>query len=406
MSWVEEINTGLAIRTGDGNEFRPKWLNVTILDEYNIAEFDFPEVEGTLVTRRKARGGKYNLEVYFDGEDYLEILSTFRTSSKDSRPWTVNHPFYGQIIVQPLSLQFDLSKYNSAQVTGTIMETITEGNPQVTADPKDLILSKADQVEFTYIASFTNGVSLSATDLITLTSNTDSMYEAAKGIAGSNEESEEYFNLYKAALSAIDEAVGEPENTITKMQAFMTAPGAFDVDVKRRVDTLAGQLDTLLLTVDNIVDKNGSKIFENNGGILLTAMCIAASSGTGLLSRLDVVYVMDIIFAYHNTYITNLDSIQSANNGNTTSYMPDHDSIFNLTDLVDFTITNLITVALSAKQERVLYLEEDSNVVTLTHRFYGIPEDDSTIDYFIKTNTIGRLELLNVRKGRRLVYYI
>lgn len=404
MSWVEEINTGLVIVTGDGNQYRPKWLNVTILDEYNIAEFDFPEVEGTLVTRRKARGGKYNLEVYFDGEDYLEVLKVFRTSTKDSRPWTVTHPFYGQITVQPLSLQFDLSKYNSAQVTGTIMETITQDNPQVTADPKDLILSKSQQVEFTFISSFTNSVSLSAADLIQLTSNTDSMYESAKGIAGSNEESEDYFNLYQAALSAIDDAVDEPENAITKMQAFMTAPGAFGVDVKTRIDTLANQLDTLANTVDNIVDKTGSKIYENNVGILLTAMCVAASSGTGLLSRLDVVYVMDIIFGYYNTYITNLDSLQSANNGNTTSYVPDHDPIFQLTDLVDFTITNLVTVALSAKQERVLYLEEDSNVVVLTHRFYGL--SDSTIDYFIKTNNIGRLELLTVRKGRRLVYYI
>jgi hypothetical protein len=52
-----------------------------------------------------------------------------------------------------------------------------------------------------------------------------------------------------------------------------------------------------------------------------------------------------------------------------------------------------------------LVLEEDSNVIILAHRFFGLLDDDSTIDQFIANNKIGLSQLMQVKKGTVVIYY-
>jgi len=73
---------------------------------------------------------------------------------------------------------------------------------------------------------------------------------------------------------------------------------------------------------------------------------------------------------------------------------------------MNFTLSNLFAIALNAKQERSIVLEEDNNLVNLTHRFYGLDAADENIDEFILNNNIGISEHLLIKKGRILRYYV
>ncbi len=46
------------------------------------------------------------------------------------------------------------------------------------------------------------------------------------------------------------------------------------------------------------------------------------------------------------------------------------------------------------------------NVILLSHKFYGSDENDDNLQKFIDTNNIGLNELLNISKGRKVIYYI
>jgi hypothetical protein len=119
-----------------------------------------------------------------------------------------------------------------------------------------------------------------------------------------------------------------------------------------------------------------------------------------------VISIIDILYAYLNAYLARLDDLQSNNYSSTDSYIPDPQSLFDLTSLVNKTIANLFKIALGAKQERIVYLDKSSNVINLTHRFYGLDPDDLNIQSFISTNKIGINEMLNIKKGRKIVYYL
>ena len=71
--------------------------------------------------------------------------------------------------------------------------------------------------------------------------------------------------------------------------------------------------------------------------------------------------------------------------------------------MINFTLSNLFIIALNAKQERSIVLEEDSNLINLAHRFYSLDLDDENIDELILNNDIGISEHLKVENTDILI---
>ena len=85
MSWIEDIqNKVFEIVTGDGKTYTPKWLNAVKDAEYNTTVYDFVGVEGSFVDRKAAKGLKFTLEFYFDGEFAVDLISNSPQGIKES----------------------------------------------------------------------------------------------------------------------------------------------------------------------------------------------------------------------------------------------------------------------------------------------------------------------------------
>ena len=408
MSWIEQTQSQLIIRCGDGKEYRPLWLNASKDVEYNVSEFNFPNLPGTLVARTQVKGSRYALEVYFQGEDHLSQALAFEVSARDARAWTVSHPFYGAITVQPISLNFDFTKYNVSRITGTIVETIDDGNPKAILVPVDKINDDKSIFDDVASISFENNVQPDTADINTLTANALDVYTKGAVKAADTSEAESYLNLFNSANAAIIDATAEPLAAIQKTQALLSAPSQFKVSAQTRVNLFVDQFEGLNNSVSNIVTRSEKKIFENNAGTLLAAMAVSAATPLpgNYGSRGSVLSVIDLILANYNLYLLSLDSLQSANGGNVDSYMADAETLSNLDGLIKYTISSLFAIALNAKQERSVYIEDDSNIILLAHRFYRLDESDNSINELIANNNIGLSEMLGLRKGRKIIYYV
>lgn len=408
MSWIEKTQSQLIIRCGDGKQYRPLWLNAAKDVEYNVAEYNFPNLAGTLVARTTVKGSRYALEIYFQGDDHLDQARAFELSANDARAWTVSHPFYGAITVQPISLSFDYTKYNVTRITGTIVETIGDGNPKATVVPVDKINEDKSIFDNVAAISFENNVQPDTADINTLTANALDVYTKGAVKAADTSEAETYLNLFNSANAAILDATDEPMAAIQKTQALLSAPSQFKVSAQTRVNLFIDQFEGLNNAVDVIVTRSEKKIFENNAGTLLAAMAVSVATPLpgNYGSRGSVLSVIDLILANYNLYLLSLDSLQSANGGNVDSYMADAETLTNLDGLIKYTVSSLFNIALNAKQERSVYIEDDSNIVLLAHRFYGLDESDNSINELIANNNIGLNEMLGLRKGRKIIYYV
>lgn len=406
MSWLDKIKNDLIVITGDGKQYKPLWLNATKQKEYNVAEFDFPEESGTLVKRGKPMGRKYALELYFTGEDNLDTSAAFELSADDSRAWTLLHPYYGTIIVQPTSLSFDNSEHNVTKITSTVIETIEEGNPKTVTDPVDFIKNAKDNLDVSFEKSFTQ--TPSSSDIKKLTYNNNRNYKLSVPIITLPEEFEAYYNIFNQANSAINTATASPILAMRATIAAITYPSLFTTAVKNRLQLFTSEFNNLRSNIETIFNISSKQIYQSHGGSIISGMCLAAATPIAgdFTNSKNTLNAIDTIFSVYNQYIIDLDSIQTLNGGNISSFVADPGSLMSLSSLVYFTLTNLFNIALNGKKERTIVTEKDTNIILLTHRLYGLDASDNNINELMSNNNMGLSSILQIRKGTPIVYYI
>lgn len=407
MSWLDKIKTSLVIQTGDGKEYKPQWLNASVDKEYNVAQFEFPNVAGTLVKRSKPKGGKYSLELYFQGEEHLDEAAAFSKSADDPRPWNLTHPFYGRIVVQPLSLNQDNSQYNVSKFTIPIVETITDQYPKGTVNPIDKIAQDAATTNTKQAGAYTNNVVITAGDINKQQSAVAIAFNNAKKFVP-QDAGEQLFNEFNESTALLAEAVDDTEAAIVAMQKVIMSPATYAIAVKDRITVLGSTFNSFRENIATTTTKNQKNNYALNNGTSLSAMALAASTpqATDYTSRTEVVSTIEQLIAYYNVFIADLDTLQTDNGGAPDSYIPDAESLLALNLLFNYTLSNLFNIALNAKQERNIILTEDSNWILLTHKFYGLDAADENIVKLMEQNNAGLSTALQVQKNTKVFYYV
>lgn len=408
MSWVEKIQSNIRITTGDGRVYEPLYIIGVKETEYNVAEFNFPDIDGTLVNRSTAMGSRYTLDLIFQGENHLDTMLSFEQSNLDNRPWEVFHPIYGDLILQPTSIVYDPTGLNTSKVTCQCIETITEDAPKITVDPKD-------KIGFDYIvqqeilaSNFANNVTLTAKDSVLISDNTEKLASLGSQAVKSGEQSNNYLLKYNELNNFIRFKFAETSQLATLVSQFIGFPSVFEDSTKNRFQLLKQQFESLQTQLDTFSDNVSKLIYELFGNGIVSAMANVSVNSTpdDFQNSNDVLEAIDIILEVYNQYISNIDLLQTDIGGATDSYIPNYEMTSGLSNLINYTVSQLLNIAVNSKQERILYLENDSNVIVLAHRFYGLTENDSTITQFINQNNIGLNEYLGLKKGRKIIYYV
>jgi hypothetical protein len=406
MSWIEKINNDFIVTLGDGVEFRPLWLNAVKTKGFNITEFEFPNINGTLVSRTTSKGGRYNLELYFQGDDHLDIAAAFESSSEDPRSWTIIHPFYGTLIVQPSELTFDNTQYNVSKITGTVIETISDDNPRTTIRPQDNIALLKEQNNEELLQSF--DVMPSPADASYLRSQLNKFYKTGKNLITQQEESQDYFNKFNTANAAIDKISSAPINAMRGVQAVINAPASVAANVQSKTGAISSQFNSLKNSVSGITTRASKKIYSANGAAILTTQALATVTPFDeiVLTRNEVFKIAEDLLKNYNDFIVTLDDLQTENNGSPESFIPDFESYLQLNQIVVSAISGLFELARNSRQERVLFLEDDIDIINLTHRLYGLDPLDANIDELNKLNSFGLNDLLELKKGQKVIYLV
>lgn len=407
MSWKLNAAEKLTITTGDGQTYQPLYINTVKSFDFNIAEFNFPGVEGTLVNRGQRKGSTLTLSIIFQGEDHLDTAEQFEQSSKDTRPWTVNHPMHGVLKMQPTKITFDNTKYNTSEITIQLIETIIRDAPVVSVDPVNQVQINAANLDETTSESFAADIQLTTTDTVLMGDALDEAYTDGSAIVESDDDLQEYFDLYQTAAAEVLNATAEPLAAITAVRSMLTAPSLFAQTVKGRLNMLQEQLTSLLNR--SFETPNEKHIFENYGNGFVSAMVLTTTyplNDDDYQSAVDVLDIIEQISGQYDAYVTGLENLQTITADDTNSYTPDQAALSGLQLQVSYCLSHLLDIALGAQQEREVVLEYDSNIIVQAHRFYGLAADGGSIDRFIKTNNIGLKERLQIKKGRILKYYI
>lgn len=410
MAWIENIKRDYTITCGDGVKFVPNWLNARRSVEFNISVFNFRNIKGSKVDRQQPMGRVYDIEIYFQGENNLNIATDFMDSAENKKPWQVSHPMYGQLFVQPLSLSLDDRDFNVTKVTGQMMETIGNTLIKTNIDPIETIKAKALQTDITSATAYeTNIPEALASDISQMQDNSTFVLNAQLAFATITQDAQAATNAYNQANAAIDNAASDTFAAIRGIQRLINLPATFSNTIVRRVNFLINTAAQLYSDITTLTTPRQKRLYENNMAAMYTTMCVASvtnPSASDYNYRVTVVQLIDTMLASYNTFLENLNVLQTDTGDNPDSYVPNFDTLNQLDSVFKFTIANLISIAENAKQQRFYTLPSNSTVILLAYKFYGLLPDDSTITQVINENALGLNDLLILKKGRVIYYYV
>ena len=417
--WQEKRLQPFTVTTGDGVKYTPLWnseKSVSLAQEFNIAQFNFKGLPGTLIDRGEVKGNVYDIEFIFQGADHLVHAENFRISAADNgkktrnklkKPWEINHPYYGILIVQPIALKYNNDEGNITRITGQVIETIKAGSIGSGVDPFDKITIDKLAVDAalfdTYIAE------VPAPQIIDMQQMEANITNLDSNVSPLTKLSDDY-NKFKNGLNAahyyISKATAFPGQAIASIQAIISFPANFNDSEINRLVMLAKSFVGLYNYVIDL-PKTLRKLYENNAGTVLSTMCLATVTNVtnDFNTRPAVIDAINTILDTYNTYVSNLDTMQADNGSSPTSYIPDVNALNALSALVNYTIGNLLEIAANAQQQQTYILPSDDNVIPLAYKLYGSASDDN-VDRLINDNNINYREMLLIKKGREIVYYV
>jgi len=414
MSWVDRRKDGFIINTGDGKRYEPKTIEFGINTEYQLSTFEFINVAGSLVVQSQPIGNKYPAKLYFDDfcknsdglTDHLEITAAFRKSCTDTRPWTIEHPLYDIITVKVAGIEWDDSAKNLTVATCTLLETIIRGlTAGIAINPIDQIPITFELATEKYSESFKE-VPLPG-DINRLREDNNTAFSKGVPVINLTEEYQTYYNAFNTASSYIDTATETPLLMMRSTINLLTMPARFQIEVGQRIALLNATFLSLRANLLGFTSVSAKQLYAAKAGSVISAMCLA--SATPLLSDFKnsspILIAIDTLIAARNQYIADLDTLQTANAGNVTSFVVDATSILAFQELVNLSISALYTLSLSAKSENLVTLNDDACIITLTHRFYGLDINDTNLNDFYDANAFTLNEHIIVPKGRKVVYY-
>ena len=405
-SWVEKLKNEFTITCGDNVTYTFLWRNASLGLEWNVAEFMFPNIEGTLVKKSKMMGRKINLDIYLSGENHLDVAENFLDSLKNENPCKITHPYYGLLLVQIATLNVNNEQHNVTNFTGTAIETITEDAPKTTAEPIDQIPLQKLATDNDFEVTLT-GLVL-PNDINNITSATNKSLKVGVPIIKIPTEFETYFNLFNVANSYVSTALSAPILAMRAITAFINYPALFTASVKDRLNCLQQQFNIVRSYLPLTIKPASKQIYQIQSAAHISSMCIASSTPliTDFKNSVDVLSTIDVIVNNYNQYLIDLDTLQTLNGGSVNSFIPDAQALISLNQLVNLTVSNLFDIALNSKKQFSIILENDTNIILLTHRFYGLDPNDANIKEMIQNNNFGLNNLLQIEKGTKITYYI
>lgn len=403
--WQEKNSRDIIITTGDGVVFNCIWNYASKNLEFNHTIYDFINKKKSFVDRRNPKSRVFNLAFYFQGEDHIETSEKFEKSSEDKRYWVVNHPLYGILYGQPISIGFSNEYLNITSITVEFVETITD-EAGIT-----VLENSVDNQEQNYneLSNFA-AQSFSRTEITSdikksFVQNMFDTYSKYRSIYH-NENIQDFQIKVRNISNAVDNVIAYPYNFVKDLYAFIGYIASVRTNISIKISTCIQIYEDLKALPK--VTQSEKKYFETFGSSILGTMSLSLlnSKDTSSLTRKQLSEINNTVTSVYADYFNELESLEVNLEGFNDNFILDFNTQNSLHSLLVSSVYQLMNLMYDAQQERTISLNQDSNIVLLAHRYLGLDENDENIETFRNINNFRNDKIFIIKKGTQIKYYI
>lgn len=440
MSYVDRL-TDASYTSPSGASINFDFEELTREITHRIGTFEFSGVNGTLHQDKGVSGEIYPLIIYIHGPDYDFEADRFVSLSKETGPGFLFHPRWGKKRVQLLSIiqaEDFVAAAGQAIFTVQLQETLEREFPKTSTAPSQKITALADIAQADAITNFAD-----ETTFINLDAE---IVQEQEIILSANKVDQTLESITSTDQNIATRFRGYIDNVLNNASAYVNEPIEYATQITsaiRVVSEVPGRLSAKLQGYKNLLNvlelrdvteainqmKNSTLIDELLGTTAIVAASESVNQGfsatstisrdsngratitvpdadTGFQSRSEALAAVTYLQTNSNNLINFLDHSQTVFEDSVLSeaYIQSVQSYVPTWTVVSTVIKAGLDLSFSLPVKRSIVLSKSRTLLDLAYEFYK-NIDDVTLDYLILTNSLSDNDIIEVPRGKEIVFY-
>lgn len=419
MTWLDRIGEAAYTSPG-GTRMTFGYDDVSVEVDNRTAAFEFPGVDGAYIQHNGHGERRYPLRCIFSGADCDEQARAFFELLLERGAGRLDHPLYGRQNVVPfggVTRRDDLaSAANQTIIEVVFWSTLGAVYPSGRVSPRFEVSEAVRLAKPALAGGFNRAMNLAtearrANARLTVQDGLRNIQSALRAAANATESvSREFRDLQAQVNFGIDVLIGQPLLLAEQLLNLITAPSRALAGIVSRLDGYRNLLDRMLGSSTGSPADNATleRIVVRRSNDFHTADLIAAGALLGSVSS-----VLEHTFTAKPEALEAAEAI-IAQADDATAWREGRYDDFGQIDTgegyqavqetIALAVGYLVEISFTLVPERAVVLARPRALVELCGELYGSVADER-LDFLINTNQLTGSEIIELPRGRRVVYY-
>lgn len=419
MTWRDRLAEAAYTSPG-GTRMTFAYDDVSAEIDKRTAAFEFPGVDGAFVQDNGHGERRYPLRCIFAGPECDDEASAFEALLLERGTGRLDHPLYGRVDVVPfgtVTRRDDLvSAANQTIVEVVFWSTIGAVYPSSRVSPRHEVSESVRLAKPALAGGFARTMDLAtearrANSRLTVLDVLRSVQSAIRAAANATESvSREFRDIQQQVNFGIDVLIGQPLLLGQQLLNLVTLPSRALAGIVSRLAGYRDLLDRMLASSkhtpgDTAALARTSLRLSND---FHTADLVAAGAVLGSVSSVlnNTFTAKPQALEAAEIIIAQVDALTGWRDGrfDDLGQIDTGEGYQALQETAALAVGYLVEISFSLVPERALVLDRPRALIELCAELYGSVADER-IDFLIGTNRLTGTEILELPRGRRVVYY-
>lgn len=418
MSWLDRLGEA-AYTSPKGTRQTFLYEDVALEVDKRTAAFAFPGVDGTYIQDNGQSERRFPLRCIFAGANCDQAADAFLELLLERGKGTLEHPLYGKKDVVPfgtITRRDDLVQAaNQTIVEVTFWSTVGAIYPSSGFSAKASLLSSLSKSSDKLSHGFSKAMKL----------NTEARRQAAKlsvrdalrNVQGSMQRvasvtdsvNREFRQIQSDINFGIDVLIGQPLLLARQLMNLVTAPARALAGIASRLEAYANLLDRMVkASTSSPADASvipALRVRRANEFQIASLVASAAVQGSVTSVNENTFAAKPEALAAAEAIIAQADALTawSDQRYGDQAQIDEGEGYQALQQTVSLAVGFLVEISFSLVPERAIVLDRPRNIVELAAELYGSIDD--RLDFLISTNKLTGSGIIELPRGRRIVYY-
>lgn len=366
--------------------------------------FNFPDAKGTYVQPLGASGRRYPLRLILWGAEYDTAAAAWMDALQEAGVGTLEHPAYGRKTVVPTGSVTRRDEFvrgaGQAVIEVSFFETTGLVYPtQQTMGNLSEALGQAGDAQAENLAA--SGVLDSVSDQVDFQSRFNAALKAASAtlrpIANTVASAERQFIAVESSINrGIDVLIRDPLTMAYQVQQLLQAPARAAQEIGDRLSAYRNLAGSFL----GETPTRKTALYNSDMWITGTVSAsILAADNTTFTRRPDTIAAAEQI-------LETAEAVAAWRDDNFAALgVVDEGGVWqSLQELVAVAAGELVSLSFGLASERTITLTSDRTIIDLAYELYGSVDDK--LDALINDNNLSGDEIIELKRGRQVTYYV